>query len=165
MKKLTAVISMIVVSVLLISGSLSAQQGNMKGMKGMKGNKHMYSSCHKGSFQNIPNISDEQKAQLKSVRTKMMKEVLPIKNSLKEKMAHLNTLSTATKVDMKAINKQIESIGKDKVVMMKIKANFRQEVRKLLTDDQRVYFDTHSNMMGNGRSNHQGMNMRHGACK
>jgi len=162
MKKVTAILSMIVVSVLLISGSLSAQKGNMNGMKGNK--NMMYSNYQKCSFQNIPNISDEQKAQLKIKRTAMMKEVLPLRNSLKEKMAHLNTLSSADEVDMKAINKQIESISKDKAAMMKIRAKFRQEVRKVLTDDQRVYFDMHNNNMMK-KGHHQGMKMRQGACK
>jgi len=162
MKKVTAILSMIIVSVLLISGSLSAQKGNMNGMKGNK--NMMYSNYQKNSFQNIPNITDEQKTQLKTKRTAMMKEVLPLRNSLKEKMAHLNTLSSATEVNMKAINKQIESIGKDKVAIMKIRAKFRQEVRKVLTDDQRIYFDMHNNMMKN-KGYHHGMKMKQGICK
>ena len=162
MNKLTAIISMIVVSVFLISGSVSAQKGNMKAMKG---HKNMYSNYQKESYQNIPNITNTQKEQLKIKKTAMMKEVLPIQNSLKEKIAHLNSLSTASKVDIKAINKQIESIGKDKVALMKVKANFRQEVRKILTDDQRIYFDMHSGIMNKDKGHHHGMKMKHGKCK
>ncbi|RLD40483.1 MAG: hypothetical protein DRI86_15180 [Bacteroidetes bacterium] len=163
MKKATAILSMIVISVLLISSPLSAQKGNMNGMKGNK--NMMYSNYQKNSFQNIPNITDEQKTQLKTKRTAMMKEALPLRNSLKEKMARLNTLSSATEPNMKAINKQIESIGEDKVAIMKIRANFRQEVRKVLTEDQRVYFDMHSGMMQKNKGHHHGMKMKQGAYK
>jgi len=161
MKKTTAILSIMMISLFLLSGTLSAQNGNGN-MKGMRMNKQINSNCQKSSFQNIPNITDTQKEQLTKKRTAMMKEVLPIRNSLKEKMAHLNTLNTATEIDTKAINKQIESIGKDKIAMMKIRAKFHQEVRSILTDDQRVYFDTHHNKMMN--KGHQGMMMRHRNC-
>jgi Spy/CpxP family protein refolding chaperone len=132
------------VTMFIFSTSLSAQKGNMNGMKN---NKSKYTYHQQNQFQRIPDITDSQKDQLKTLRTKMMKESLPIKNKLMEQKAHLNTLSTAENPDMKSINKQIELIGKSKTEMMKVKSNFRQEVRKILTEEQRVFFDTHKGHM------------------
>jgi len=155
MKKATALLSIMMVTMLLFSTSLSAQKGNMNGMKN---NKSKSTYCQQNQFQRIPDITDSQKDQLKTLRTKMMKESLPIKNKLMEQKAHLNTLSSAENSDMKAINKQIELIGSSKTEMMKVKASFKQEVRKVLTDEQRVYFDTHKGHMKHKGNYHKGMN-------
>ncbi|MFY0608490.1 MAG: periplasmic heavy metal sensor [Cyclobacteriaceae bacterium] len=86
-------------------------------------------------------LSDEQKEQMKAIKTDAQMEILPLKNSLAEKEARLVTLQTASNVDMKAIEKQIEEIGQVKVTMAKIKARSHQKVRALLTDDQRIKLD------------------------
>jgi len=155
MKKVTAFLSIMIVSMFVLSTALSAQKGNMNGMKNNKSKSTYY---QQNQFQRIPDITDSQKDQLKTLRTKMMKESLPIKNKLMEQKAHLNTLSSAENADMKAINKQIELIGNTKTEMMKVTANFRQEVRKVLTDEQRVFFDTHKGHMKHKGNYQKGMN-------
>lgn len=158
MKKATTVLSLVLVSILLMSNVLSAQSGNKNGMNKNR-SKQYYQQ--RAQFQNIPNITDSQKEKLKTLKTKMMKDALPLKNKLEEQKAHLNSLSTAETADMKSINKQIELIGSSKTEMMKLRANFRQEVRKVLTDEQRVYFDSHRrgmNNKGHHRGHHNNMN-------
>jgi len=105
----------------------------------------------------LPDLSDEQVAKIKTLRIEMMKQITPLKAQMKEKMAHLNTLSIAEKPDMKAINSTIDEIGDLRVQMMKIHAKFRQDVRALLTAEQRVMFDSKAgSMMGHGKKGHHG---------
>lgn len=113
----------------------------------------------------LPDLSDEQIAKIKTLRLEMMKQVTPLKAQLKEKMAHLNTLSIAEKPDMKAINTTIDEIGALKVQMMKIHAKFRQDMRALLTADQRIIFDSKAGKrMGHGMKGHHGSKSG-GPCK
>ncbi len=101
-------------------------------------------------------LSNEQKDQMKAIKLNKQKEMLPLKNTLGEKEAKLKTLQTASSADMKAINTQLDEIGALKVKMAKIKASGHQEVRKLLTDDQRVMFDNHFAEMGGGKHQREG---------
>ncbi len=91
----------------------------------------------------IPDLSEEQEAKLADIHLNMMKEALPVKNLIKEKEARLNTLKTAEKADLAAINKSIDEISKLKADLAKKHAAKEQEIRKLLTDKQRIFFDTH----------------------
>ena len=95
-------------------------------------------------FMNIPDLTDAQKEQIKDLRTANMKEMLPLRNALKEKQARKNTVSTGDNVNMTEVNKVIDEIAAIKTIMAKKRAEQRQNIRKILTDDQRVFFDTHS---------------------
>ena len=90
----------------------------------------------------IPDITEDQKEQIKEIKTNHMKNVLPIRNQIQEKQAKLQTLSTANKVDMVKINKTIEEIGELKVSIAKKRAAHRQGIRNVLSEDQRVIFDS-----------------------
>ena len=87
------------------------------------------------------NLTDEQKSKIKKLKTANMKEMLPLKNQIGEKKAHIRTLTTADNVDMNAVNKTIDDIGSMKATMMKKQAAHKQEIRKLLNDEQRIHFD------------------------
>ena len=95
----------------------------------------------KGHSPDIPDLSEEQKEQIKELEINHMKEVLPMNNQLGEKEARLRTLSTEDEADINAINTLIEDIGKIKIEMMKKEAAFHQGIRKIFTSDQRVLFD------------------------
>ena len=89
----------------------------------------------------IPDLTEEQKEQIRELEINNMKEALSLKNQMGEKEAHLRTLSTADNVDMNSIYELIEEIGELKTQMVKQQAALHQEIRKILTDDQRVFFD------------------------
>ncbi|MDD5572129.1 MAG: periplasmic heavy metal sensor [Bacteroidales bacterium] len=91
-------------------------------------------------------LTPEQKTKMKDLKVAKMKETLPIKNQLGEKKAHLRTLSTSAKPDMIEINKTIDEIGALHTQLMKKNAAHQQEVRKILTDDQRIIFDLRMSM-------------------
>ncbi len=146
----------IIAVLLFVTGSVFAQ-----GNQGRKGNFDGQGQRNKTDrFMNIPDLTDTQKTQIKDMRTANMKEMLPLRNSLREKQAHRNTISTGSNVNMADINKTIDEIGAIKITMAKKRATQRQNVRKILTDDQKVFFDMHSgnnNRRGHGnKSNRRG---------
>ena len=76
------------------------------------------------------------------LKTVHMKDMLKFKSELEEKNARLKSLQTADDVDMDKIYKVIDDIGSIKTKMTKERAELHQEIRTLLSDEQRVHFDT-----------------------
>ncbi len=128
---------------LFVSGSIFAQGQNSK--QGNKGDR----------FMNIPDLTETQKTKLTEMRAANMKEMLPLKNELQEKKAHLNTISTGDNVNMNDVNKTLDEMGAIKTNMAKKRAAHRQEVRKILTDDQRVFFDMRAGQKRNKHMMHK----------
>jgi Spy/CpxP family protein refolding chaperone len=100
---------------------------------------------------NIPDITEDQQGKIDALRTDHMKTMQSLRNQKNEKRAHLQTLRTADKADMNAINKTIDEIGALQTKMMKERENHIQEVRNLLTDEQRISFDSHKRGNGPGQ--------------
>lgn len=86
-------------------------------------------------------LTSEQKTKMEALRLQLKKDLLPIQNQMAEKEARLRTLETAEKPDLQLINSTIEEIQALKTRVMKLRAANKQEVRKILTPDQRVEFD------------------------
>jgi Spy/CpxP family protein refolding chaperone len=89
----------------------------------------------------IPDLTEEQKEQIKELEINHMKGALSLKNQMGEREAHLRTLSTADNIDMNSIFELIEEIGGIKTQIMKQEATLHQGIRKVLTSDQRLFFD------------------------
>jgi Spy/CpxP family protein refolding chaperone len=121
--------------------SAFSQHGQMNGSKNGQGYK-----------QNIPDLTEEQQKKIDEFAITHQKKMLQFKNQINEKDAALNTLRTADKADMNAINKTIDEMGAIKIQMMKERENHHQQVRAILTDKQRVIFDSHQGM-GKGHGN------------
>ncbi|MEO1097842.1 MAG: periplasmic heavy metal sensor [Bacteroidota bacterium] len=98
---------------------------------------------HGDTMERIPDLTDEQRTKLKAFRTETQKQVLPLENQIGEKEARLKSLTTAEKADMKSIDNLIEEIGDLKVEIAKLKAATHQKVRAELTEDQRLFLDSH----------------------
>lgn len=131
-----------------------AQPG--QGMKKMDG-----SCCQKGDAKcmEIPNLTDDQKAKIETMKVANQKEMLTFKNQMGELKAKERTLATAEKPDTKAINANIDEITKLQNQMMKKRAQHHQDVRALLNDEQKLWFDTN---MGKGHGKGDGAKGRHG---
>lgn len=112
-----------------------------------------------GCEQMIPNLSQEQKDEIKKLRLEVTKETTSIRNQIAEKRARLNTLQSEDKADMKAINKTIDEIAALQAQKMKAKANCHVKVRALLNDEQKVDFDSRKFHQNFGRGMGQ-MKMR-----
>jgi Spy/CpxP family protein refolding chaperone len=107
----------------------------------------------------IPDLTDDQRAKMKEYRLDMQKKMLPLMNQMGENKARMRTLSTAESVDMKAIYKLIDGKAGIMAKMMKIRAENRQNVRKMLTEEQRIVFDSKSRSFTPDQR-HQGMARR-----
>lgn len=109
----------------------------------------------------IPDLTPEQQAKLKELHTANMKEMTTIKNQLVEKKAHLNTLRTSDNPNMSEIDKTIDEITALSGKMMKQRERMIQNIRKELTEEQRVYFDAHgSKLYARGKKMNGKMNQR-----
>jgi Spy/CpxP family protein refolding chaperone len=128
--------SMLLIAAIIIPMSLYGQPPARIGAPAMQGNKEP-----DGHGMMIPDLTEKQKEQMKELHIKHMQAVQPIKNQIGELEAKLHTLQTADDPNMNDINKLIETIGSKHTEIMKLHAAQRQEIRKLLTDEQRVVFD------------------------
>ncbi len=100
------------------------------------------------------NLTAEQEQKIDDLRIKHLNEVTALQNEMNEKYARLRTLESANKPDMDAINKTIDEISSLKTQLMKKSAAHRAEVASLLTDEQRVLFNSRGRgmrMKGYGR--------------
>jgi len=102
----------------------------------------------------IPDLTPEQEKKIDELKTKLQKDILPIKLQLQEKKAHLKVLESAETIQLTAINATIDEITLLENKKMKLKAQYRQDIRSLLTEKQRLVYDTkcmnNSNKQGQG---------------
>lgn len=104
-------------------------------------------------------FTEEQRAKIKDIHMASYKEMNALRTQMGELKAKQHTLTTADKADMNAINANIDEITKIQNKMMKIKAANHQQIRALLTDEQKMQFD--SQMMHSKGERHK-MRMHHG---
>ena len=140
--------------IVMVLAGLSLAQMERRGP--MEGPRHQMFREHEPGMFAMLNLTDAQKEQIEKLRTQHMKNVLPLRNELGELRAELRTLSTVDKVNMTDINKKIDEMGKVQTELMKERAAHRQQIRSLLTDEQRVKFDSD---FGHGLKGRGGMRM------
>lgn len=157
LKLMVMLISITIIS--LFSTAVSAQ-GTGRGKGPGQGAGPGNGDCLTG----IPGITVEQQTAIDQLRVKQLRNTDLIRAEIGEKQARLNTLKLAEKEDVKAIDGTIDDITKLRGDLMKQKETHRREIKALLNDEQKVYFDSkpgRGDGKGNGRGNgyHQG---RHG---
>ena len=153
-KRICAIV--VLLSMLMTTGiTQSFSQGKME-----KKEKREMMKEKRGDFKKmeIPDLTEQQEAAIKSLRLSFVKETKEMRNQLKEYKAHLNTLKSAENANISEINNQIELINKSRTAVEKKQAALEQEIRKLLKEEQRLYFDEHRGHgeMNNDRSEHTG---------
>jgi len=132
-------------AILMVSMVLNAQPGQ-------KGNRDR-NPGEKGICKFYPDLTQEQENKITALKTQHLKNTQDLRNQLNEKRAHYKTLMTAENPNMGAINNLIDEIAKIKGQLLKAKAAHQQEVRKVLTEDQRVIFDQHISLHNRGWKN------------
>lgn len=151
----TRIVSILMVTMFLISSVAIAQPGN----QGKKWNQNhdrekmtqKRFAENKGMHGNF--FTEEQKETMKGMRLELAKKVKPLKNELRELMAHQQTLTTEDKADLKAINKNIDKMSNAKTEIAKIMAAQHQQVRSLLSEEQLIKFDSMKGKQGKNRGN------------
>ena len=122
--------TLLLVGIITLS-TVQAQRGMQKGQ-----------NQGKAFCDNIPNMTEEQKTKVEDLRTAHMKEMLPLRNEMGELRAKLQTARTGDNVKMDDVNKIIDQKGALQTTMAKKRAEHKQSIRKVLTDKQRVFFDS-----------------------
>jgi Spy/CpxP family protein refolding chaperone len=139
----------------IIAALLISINTNVLAQRG-QGGPGMGQGMGQGSCMNIPDLTDAQKTSLDKLRASHQKEMLQFRNEMGELKAKLQTLRTAESPNMTEINATVDKITALKNKQMKSKESHTQEVRKVLTPEQRVQFDLHQGkgkgkgMMGQG---------------
>ncbi len=147
MKRL--IISTMLIVFFLATSSWAQQPKQEMGKMGPRIEREDRPCCGMGPNQqgmkggmDIPDLTDEQKAQLEKLQIEYMKSMQPLRNELAEKQAQLHTQSTAPEINMSRLNGLIEEIGKLRTEIMKEKQKHHQAVRKILNEKQRLIFDS-----------------------
>ncbi len=89
----------------------------------------------------IPDLTDEQEKKISDLRVAHMDEMTEYRAQVREHQAHLKALEIADDPDMQEINTTIEEIGQVRIQMQKARAQLHQDIRELLTEEQRTFFD------------------------
>ena len=115
---------------------LSAQPGANR----MKGQDQKPGFSQKSNLKS--NFSEEQLAQMKELKLEHAKNSLEIKNDLKVLTAEYNGMMTGDNQDLNAINKKIDQIQELKTQLFKMNAKHKLEIRNLMTEEQKIQFDS-----------------------
>ena len=89
----------------------------------------------------IPDLTEDQMAKIQKLKLDHQKEVLPIQTKIKTQQLELKTMILENTSQKQILNK-VEDIGKIKIELMKKHMVHRLAVRNLLTDTQKIYFDS-----------------------
>ena len=87
-------------------------------------------------FIGIPNLTDEQKTQLKDLQTSFDKENRRTNNLINEKRARLRTLQDEDNIDQKEVNKTIDEMTALQAEQMKAQVDYKIKARAILTPEQ-----------------------------
>ncbi len=113
----------------------------------------------------IPGLTEEQRTAIDQLRAKHIRKAELVRAEIGEKEARMNTLKLAEKPDEKAIDNNIDEISKLRGDLMKEREAHQREVKALLTDEQKAFYDARprkgrGNGYGNNRQGKQGRNGR-----
>jgi Spy/CpxP family protein refolding chaperone len=149
LKRTSGLIALMLLFATLISAQPNAGGNGPKGdQRGKRGNMEQGDCLRQDRMEANLELSDEQQINIDALKLAHQKKMLPLKNELNEKQARMKTLQTAEVPDMKAINSLIDEMGTIKTKMAKERATQHQEIRKLLTEEQRIKFDMHAGERG-----------------
>ena len=150
MKNLKSKVSIaLLVAIMGLFGMTSYAQ-RWQNQPGFRGN------CAGQGPMNFLNLTQEQQNQMEKLRAQHLQETQKYRNQLGEKQAHLQTLRTAQNPDMKAINATLAEISDLKLKMTQAREAHIQDVRKILTDEQRAKFDARPHGKGYGKGRMHG---------
>jgi Spy/CpxP family protein refolding chaperone len=136
----TKILSITFIAIFVLSASVMAQPENRRERNPEQKERMMkHRQGMKDRFENF--FTEEQKEKMKELRLETAKKVKPLKNELRELQARQQTLTTADKADLNAINKNIDKMAGLKADIQKIMAKQHQEIRSMLSEEQLIKFD------------------------
>ena len=166
MKRLSMIKQIGIVAIIItIATTGSMAQSPRGGMGQGYGNRGKEAGPANGAgyfCNNVPDLTEEQKLAIEKIRLEQKKEALTSIAELDAKRVKLTTLIASDNPDKAAIDKLIDEMAAIKANMQKKHAANMIQIRKLLTEEQKVYFDNHTLSKGFGMANGQGRGNGHG---
>lgn len=149
-------IAMTILSLIVLAAVSSAQPGKGPG-RGFRGGPP------------IPDLTEEQEAKIQDLKLDMKKEMLPLQTKLDALDADVKLAMTADKFDESKVSGLVKQMQEIKTQMRMKRIQHHQEVRKLLTPEQRKVFDAHllsdrGRGRGHGDGDGRGCGKGHGPC-
>lgn len=92
----------------------------------------------------VPDLDEAQHIEIDKLRTQHFKSMIAMRAEIEVLTAELRALEISEKADQKSINSKIDEVMVLKTKLMKEGSKHRQDVRKLLTEEQRAMFDVHA---------------------
>ncbi|MBI2418802.1 MAG: periplasmic heavy metal sensor [Ignavibacteriales bacterium] len=138
-------LTLIVVGCALLA---NAQTGKHEGKDVKQGMPDGHPECvtphgHPGMPpQPLGDLTKEQHEQMKALDIEFRKSVLPLENKIGEAEAKLRTESTKDNPDISVLDKLIDEITAQHNAIQKAEMRHKQNIRKLLTVEQRLQFDS-----------------------
>ncbi len=109
----------------------------------------------------IHDLTVEQQAAMEQLRINHFRKAELIRAEIGEKEARLVTLRLAEKEDVKAIDNAIDDISKLRGDLMKLREAHQREIKALLTESQKAYYDARKGKGRKGNGNGNGNKGRH----
>ncbi|MDH5468155.1 MAG: Spy/CpxP family protein refolding chaperone [Candidatus Aminicenantes bacterium] len=116
----------------------------------------------------IPNLTTEQLSKIQKLKLEFEKEMLPVRTKMQSLKLDLRTLN-AENADLKKIEAKIDEISKICAELQKKRIAHHRDIRNLLTDEQKAFFDLRcagmgcqSGGCGGGCKSHRMGRMEHG---
>lgn len=103
--------------------------------------KEMRQGKHQAMLEELPDLTENQKAQIKDIREESREKMKPQREEMKKLRSKMMELKSAEKPDQEQINKLIDEQAKLKAQMEKTRTASELKVRELLTPEQRKVFD------------------------
>jgi Spy/CpxP family protein refolding chaperone len=139
----------VMATMFMLPTSILAQRGQGYGPgKGM--------GYRQGACQMIPNLTPEQSEQIEALRVAHLKEMQQYRNKVRENRARYQTLMTTGGANPDEINANIDEFTALKNKMMKERTAHQLDIRSLLNEDQKVYFDQRAGKGRKGMGRMQG---------
>ncbi len=135
MRRITAVITVIV---FVVFSAIAFAQSEVKPMQKMKGSHGM--ECQHHMFSML-DLTDEQQTKITDLKLQHQKEILPLKSQMVEKRNELKVLMTSDNPDRSQINEIINQTGDIQKELKMKKVDHMIKVRSLLDADQKKKFD------------------------
>lgn len=143
MKKMNFKNVMVMALVVLLFSGMQAIAQRGPGHPGSRGQMNWKDGDMPGRFSMIPDLTDEQQEQIKSLRLAFADATLPTRNAIREKQARLATLLTEDNVNQSQVNATIDEVSALRSKIMKERVNTNIKIKALLTDEQKVVFNQH----------------------
>ncbi|MBI5726783.1 MAG: periplasmic heavy metal sensor [Ignavibacteriales bacterium] len=141
-------LTLIVVGCTLLANAQTGKHGDKDGKQGMPaGHPECVTPQGRPEGPGMPppplgDVTKEQHEQMKALDLEFRKSVMPLENKIGEAEAKLRTESTKDNPDLSVLDKLIDEITAQHNAIQKAEMRHKQNIRKLLTPEQRLQFDT-----------------------